>query len=45
MGEQIKLLPGIARLEAAWSQLRQLTGRLLDRSVKQLLDTLKLEVF
>ena len=43
MGEQIKLLPGIARLEAAWSQLRQLTGRSLD-SVKQLLDTLKLEV-
>ena len=43
MGEQIKLLPGIARLEAAWSQLRQLTARLLD-SVKQLLDTLKLEV-
>ena len=43
MGEQIKLLPGIARLEAAWSQLRQLTGRLLD-SVTQLLDTLKLEV-
>ena len=42
MGEQIKLLPGIARLEAAWSQLRQLTGRLLD-SVIQLLDALKLE--
>ena len=44
MGEQIKLLPGIARLEAGWRQVRQLTGRLLDKISETAARHIKLKV-